>query len=623
MPGPPGPPSPALSSRTETMENLARTYSRAVAVCVFLLLIAGALVTSTDSGLAVPDWPLSYGKLMPPMVGGILFEHGHRLVAAAVSTLVGLQVAVLFLSRADRRLKRLSLLAFGAILLQALLGGLTVLLLLPPAVSSAHAGLAQVVFALTATIALLASRPRAEAPAVPVELGPLVRTAYRRTVAAAAMVYVQILLGAVVRHTGAGLAIPDFPLSFGRLFPTLPQLAAPGVHVQLSHRVGAVLVTVLVLRAAVALWRLSPLSPGFRTASALWTGLVATQVGLGALSVWSEKAVPATTAHLAVGALCWVTGVLTAVTLAPLARAAGGAPGLAAGGEPPSRARDILELTKPRITVFVVLTAFVGFAVGHAGPLASLDVALLLHLLSGTALVSSGTNAFNQLVEIDLDRRMARTAGRPLPSGRLPARLAFLAASALSVAGLVELWLFTNPVTTLLAFVTLTSYVFAYTPLKTRSPLSLLVGAVPGALPPLGGYTAAAGAVGAPGLVLFGLVFLWQLPHFLAIGWRHRRDYGEAGFRVLSVLDPTGRRSGRQALLYTAALLPVSLAPTLVGSAGLVYGAAAAVLTVLFLGTAVRFARQPTDAAALRLFLASIGWLPVVLVLLLLDRSVG
>lgn len=607
------------------METFARTYARTVAVCVFLLLIAGALVTSTESGLAVPDWPLAYGKLMPPMVGGILYEHGHRLIAAAVSTLVGVQVAVLFLARADRRLKKLSLLAFGAILLQALLGGLTVLLLLPPAVSSAHAGLAQIVFALTATIALLASRPRTESPAVPEGLAPLVRTAYRRTVAAAAMVYVQILLGAVVRHTGAGLAIPDFPLSFGRLFPTVEQLAARGVHVQLSHRAGAVLVAILVFRAAAALWRLAPLSPGFRTVSALWAGLVATQAGLGALSVWSEKAVPVTAAHLAVGALCWVTGVLTAVTLAPLSRAAGAAveAGRTSRSESPSRTRDLVELTKPRITVFVVLTAFVGFAVAHAGPLASVDVALLLHLLAGTALVSSGTSAFNQLVEIDLDRRMARTASRPLPSGRLSPLSAFLVASALSVAGLVELWVFTNPLTTLLAFVTLTSYVFAYTPLKTRSPLSLVVGAIPGALPPLGGFTAVTGAIGLPGLVLFGLLFLWQLPHFLAIGWRHREDYGQAGFRILSVLDPTGRRSGRQALVYTAALLPVSLAPTLVGSAGPFYGASAVVLTALFLATAVRFARQRTDAAALRLFLASIGWLPVVLVLLLLDRTVG
>jgi protoheme IX farnesyltransferase len=282
----------------------------------------------------------------------------------------------------------------------------------------------------------------------------------------------------------------------------------------------------------------------------------------------------------------------------------------------------LVELTKPRITMFVVLTAFVGFAAGVKGPLATLDLPLLLHTLLGTALVASGTSAFNQLVEVDLDRRMKRTKDRPLPAGKLGMREAFLFASALSLLGIAELFVFTNLITTALAFFTLTSYVFAYTPLKTRSPISLIVGAVPGALPPLGGYTAAHGAIGVPGLVLFAMLFLWQLPHFLAIGWRHRTDYGEAGFRILPTLDPTGARTGRQALLFTLALLPVSLAPSFVGSAGNVYLAGALVLTLLFLTTSIRFWRKTTDAAALELFLASIGWLPAVLFLFVADRLI-
>jgi protoheme IX farnesyltransferase len=280
----------------------------------------------------------------------------------------------------------------------------------------------------------------------------------------------------------------------------------------------------------------------------------------------------------------------------------------------------LLELTKPRITFFVVLTAFVGFAAGVNGPLASLDVALLVHTLLGTALVASGTSAFNQLVEVDLDRRMERTKERPLPAGRLRMAEAVAFATLLSVLGIAELLVFTNLVTAVLAAFTLTSYVFAYTPLKTRSPISLVVGAVPGALPPLGGFTAAHGAIGAPGLVLFAMLFLWQLPHFLAIGWRHRADYGQAGFRILPTLDPTGARTGRQALLYTLALVPVSAAPYLVGSAGAIYAAGALLLTGLFLFSSVRFWRKTTDAAALQLFLASIAWLPAVLVLLVVDR---
>ena len=297
-----------------------RVSTRAVAVSVFLLLVAGALVTSTGSGLAVPDWPLSYGKLMPPMVGGILYEHGHRMIAATVATLVGLQILVLRPRAAGKTAFALALGAFAAILAQAILGGLTVLFLLPPAVSSAHAGLAQVVFALCATIALRTSsfweelgavRPRAERERAAAK-------AYRLAIAAAAATYVQILLGAVVRHTGAGLAVPDFPLSFGRLFPAAAQWAIDGVPMQMAHRAGALAVTVLVLWAAHHLFRLRDAVPGFSRVSIAWVVLLACQVTLGASSVWSEKAVPVTVAHLAVGALLFVTSVLVSASLARL-----------------------------------------------------------------------------------------------------------------------------------------------------------------------------------------------------------------------------------------------------------------------------------------------------------------
>lgn len=284
---------------------------------------------------------------------------------------------------------------------------------------------------------------------------------------------------------------------------------------------------------------------------------------------------------------------------------------------------DLLELTKPRITVFVVLTAFLGFAAGTDGPLAGLDGVLLLHTLLGTALVASGTSAFNEIAEVDLDRRMARTATRPLPAGRLPFGEAVAFATLLSVVGVGELWIYANGLTAFLAALTLTSYVFVYTPMKTRSPLSTIVGAVPGALPPLGGYTAAAGALGAPGLALFGILFLWQMPHFYAIGWRHRADYGAAGFRILSTVDPTGRSSARHALAFGLLLVPVSVLPTYLGTAGLVYGAGALLLSGWFASTAVRFFRETTDGAAKSMFLASIAWLPAIVVLLLADRVAG
>jgi len=303
--------------------GILRVATRSVAFLVFLLLLAGALVTSTESGLAVPDWPLSYGKVMPPMVGGILYEHGHRLVAAAVSTLVGLELgALLFFLEGRKTVKRIAAAAFGAILLQAVLGGLTVLFLLPPAISSAHAALAEIVFALTAVVALMCSRTWNDLTAHPASLpfeenlssnGAKARSAFRWTLLATAAIYVQIVLGAVMRHTGAGLAIPDFPAAFGGLWPSADELQRRGVGLHLAHRVGAVVVLVLVLAAVRALGRLSAVNPVFAGFAAAWTGLVTIQILLGALSIWSKKAPPLTAAHLAGGALCWVTGVLATV----------------------------------------------------------------------------------------------------------------------------------------------------------------------------------------------------------------------------------------------------------------------------------------------------------------------
>ena len=210
----------------------------------------------------------------------------------------------------------------------------------------------------------------------------------------------------------------------------------------------------------------------------------------------------------------------------------------------------------------------------------------------------------------------------PSPPAASPRQGRFFA-TALSAAGVAELALAVNGLTAFLAAATLVSYVCLYTPMKTVSPLSTIVGAVPGALPPLGGFTAAHGAVAAPGLVLFALLFLWQLPHFFAIGWRHRADYGAAGVRILPTLDPTGRRTSRHAFFWCLALLPVSLLPSAIGMAGNVYAFGALAATLLFLAASFRFARAATDERALGLFLASIAWLPAVLLLLVFDRVAG
>ena len=281
--------------------------------------------------------------------------------------------------------------------------------------------------------------------------------------------------------------------------------------------------------------------------------------------------------------------------------------------------RDLVEIAKPRITTMVVFTTAIGVWLAPG----SIGTARTALLFLGTAMLVASANMLNCWYERDTDALMLRTRLRPIPAGRLDAWSGFAAGIALGVFSIPILALAVNPLTALLGAIAHTTYVWAYTPLKRVTPLALEVGAIPGAIPPLMGWTAGTGALAVPGWFLFGLLFFWQLPHFLAIGWRHRVDYGEAGFRILPTLDPTGARTSRQALLFTLALLPVSLAPTWLGAAGSVYAAGALVLTLLFLAAAARFWKTTTDAAALQLFLVSIAWLPAVLFLFVVDRVAG
>jgi heme o synthase len=276
-----------------------------------------------------------------------------------------------------------------------------------------------------------------------------------------------------------------------------------------------------------------------------------------------------------------------------------------------------LELTKPRITQLVLLTAAAGF---YLGAPAGVDLGLLVHTLVGVALVAAGTNAFNQVRERDVDARMRRTQGRPLPSGRVSPRAAAWFAAVISVTGVVYLAVAVNRLTAALAAVTLVSYVLLYTPLKRRTTLNTLIGAVPGALPIVGGWTAAGGALGPAVAALFWILFLWQLPHFLALAWIYREDYRRGGLVMVSVSDPAGRETARLALLYAVALVPVSLVPALLGVTGALYFYGALVLGLGYAGAAVALGRAVTTARAWRVFLASIVYLPALLTLMVLDK---
>jgi protoheme IX farnesyltransferase len=279
--------------------------------------------------------------------------------------------------------------------------------------------------------------------------------------------------------------------------------------------------------------------------------------------------------------------------------------------------QGLVELSKPRITQLVVLTAAAGFYLGSRGPF---RLGVFVATLGGTALVAGGTNALNMLREKDIDARMRRTRGRPLPAGRVSPRAALVFATVSVTLGLGLLAWRVNLLTAGLAVLTLASYVWVYTSLKRRSTLNTLVGAVPGALPILGGWTGAGGSLDSAALALFWTLFLWQLPHFLALAWMYREDYRTAQLRMLSVEDVDGRRTARMALLYALALLPVSLLPSLLGVTRAAYFIGALLLGLAYAGASLLMLRDP-DRRAWWVFLTSIIYLPALLTLAVLDKA--
>jgi len=279
--------------------------------------------------------------------------------------------------------------------------------------------------------------------------------------------------------------------------------------------------------------------------------------------------------------------------------------------------RDYVALTKPRLNFLVVATSAAGYYLGAIGAPELMPMAIAV---GGTALVAGGAAVLNQVYERDTDALMRRTRHRPLPDGRVAHGDARVFGIVLSALGLALLFARANALAAGLALATLIVYLIVYTPMKRRTPMATLVGAVPGALPPLIGWAAAHGTVSTGGAALFAIVFLWQIPHFMAIAWMYRDDYGKAGFPMLPVVEPSGRRAGRQALLYTAALVPVTLVPTLVGVSGAVYAACAALLGAALLWLAIQFAKTRTDQSARALFFGSITYLPLLWTAMIVNK---
>jgi protoheme IX farnesyltransferase len=510
----------------------------------------------------------------PPMVGGILYEHGHRMIAGVVGLMImGLAI---WLGRAESRawVRRLGYAAATAVIVQALLGGLTVLWLLPPAVSIAHACLGQVVFCLVVCVAYGTRDGWAGASSRVDETTS--RWLRAHSVAMVLVVVGQLFLGAVSRHTGAEVT---------------------------GHLVGAAVLILMaggwVARVAILRDRM-PVVWG-HTVRLLF--LIGAQVVLGVVTLGFRGSAVMRTSHVGVGALVLAQAVLLAWEIAR--------PGWTI------RWREYLELTKPRLSVLVLVTAAAGFWLGmRTGE----TLWRVVPLLFGMGLVTGGANALNQWSERDRDALMERTKHRPLPAGRLSPEAACRFGLVLSVAGLLIVGIAVDLLSSALAALGWALYVLVYTPMKRWTPLCTLVGAIPGALPPVIGWAGARHALGLEAWALFAILFVWQLPHFLALAVLYRDDYARAGFPMLPMVEVDGLATARQIFLYGMALVPVSLFPATIGVANATYFYGAIVLSLAFLVVAARAAWIRSSRTARALFRASVLYLPGLLGLLACTR---
>lgn len=554
----------AQETRTGRLHGLAV----ATALATYLLIVVGGLVrpfTSTTLDL------------------------GHRAAAALVGLLtLGLAIGLTATRGRAPALPRLGWAAVALVALQGGLGAAGVALRLPAGVSAVHTGASLVCFL---TVFYLAAQT-AQGAGQRAELAPAAR---RLALVSAIAVLFQALLGAVVRA--------------GSPWPT-------DVAGQLSalHRVGAASVAVLAFAAAIGVYRAARSSRWLRVLALAVPALVAAQISLGVRSVQAVLDTGLVQAHLAVGAALlaasWAIYMLSA-------------PAVPASARPlVAQLRALVELAKPRITTMVVVT-FAGGLWLSPGALSGAQRWRSALALLGTVLIVAAANALNMFLERDIDGRMERTRRRPLVEGRLSPEVAVAFGTALACLALPLLLLGANPLTAVLGLVAFASYVWAYTPLKRVSGAALFVGAVPGAMPPLMGWTTATGQLDGPGLALFAILFVWQLPHFLAIAVYRAQDYASAGFRVLPM--SIGVNATRwQTIAYTVALGVVSLLPAYFGIAGRLYLVAAVGLGAWFLGRAlVGFRLDAPRPWARGVFVVSLFYLTGLFAALAVDHALG
>lgn len=618
---------PAHSPKSASPLSGARGLAWLAVGLILAQMILGATVRATGSGMGCPDWPLCHGKFLPAMNAESILEYSHRAVAAFLSlVLVGLALAIAFKAEWRARLGRLA--ALTAVLLLALIvfGAITVAYDMPPMVVACHLVLAVALFFTWILAALRAMGVQ----------GPEKPEGWWRGMALAAVGFgvVQIFLGALVSVSHAGLACPDFPTCYGMLLPPL----VGNVGIQMTHRLAAYTLAALV--AALVLGAELKADRGTRSLTRLAGGLVVVQIGLGAATVLGGIPIPLSVAHLANGVL--LVGTLFAVAcrahpnfflqpgVGPGSGPSGGVASLEAGlpgneskgawGGLRPRLAAYLELTKPSIVLLVVMTGLPAVLIASKGEMQPL---LLIAALTGTALAAASAATFNQYFERERDKLMARTAQRPIPSGRVRPNQALAFALTLGSLSMALLLSLTTWQAAAWAMASLLFYGFFYTlVLKDAGPQNIVIGGAAGSSAPVIGWAAVEGSVALPAWIMAAIIFFWTPPHFWALAIFKLDEYRAAKMPMHPVVHGVPS-TARWIVAYSMVLVPLSLVLVPLGAAGPLYFASAMALGLGFLALAYQVLVKPERKQATRLFAYSIIYTLVLFSALTLDAALG
>ncbi|MFQ5944897.1 MAG: heme o synthase [Anaerolineae bacterium] len=587
-----------------------RTLLIGAALAAYGTIVLGGVVRVSGAGLACPDWPLCHGQLVPPLEGPVLIEYGHRLAALMLTILV--PASAIYAWRRFRRERWILLpvsLALVLLVIQVVLGGITVLLELPPDVVLLHLATAEALLAALVVAAVAALRlprvPRSQAPGggfVPAVL------------AAALSVYILILSGGLVAGRGAAMACPDWPLCLGELFPLGRD---PETDLQLTHRMLALAATVLLALVAIGAWRERKADRAAWIAASLAGILFLTQALVGGAAVLLGRPAPLAALHLALASAIW--GCL--LVLATMGFLTTGRPLDAEPGRSHYIGRSTalyLSLMKPRILALLLFTTLAGMLLAEEGvPRLRLVASTLL----GGALAAGGASAINAYLDRDLDASMRRTRSRPVPAGSVSPRSALWFGVSLSLLSVAVLASQVNPLAAALAALGSAYYVFVYTVwLKRSTPGGAVIGGAAGAIPPLVGWAAVTNEVSLFALFLFAIIFFWTPPHTWALALLVQDDYRRAGIPVLPAVRGQ-EETHRQILLYTVQLGAVTLLPVGVGWMGPFYLASASFLGGVFLMLALFLRADGSKGAARRLYKYSSLYLAALLASMLIDRA--